>query len=389
METLTRLQPLENRRDTKILIQSAKFKSLKDHPMNSRMSQPTKCRLKRESFIHQARRLERQDPELMRQTVAPLPMSTALPTWKRENFPEIRHTVPGILQKELQTNAEKKALTLSYIRDTYPEEEWTHAYTDGSAEEATRNGGGGIVICQKDKTTNHISIATGKLSTNYKAEAEALKTADNTIMQSRENVHNKVVIFSDALSVLQGLDNPRNKDLDSLATALNDLQKLTEKTTIQWIPPHCNIPGNEEADRLAKEGGKQQQESNQITYNEAKTLIKEKQQKRWLQQHPNYNPTDSYCQLSREDQVILMRLRTGHCRLRHHMFTKFRLGTTSVCPCSTADMTVEHLLQHCPTHQNLRTETWPTQTPMQKKIFGPLEDLRRTAAYIKATGVPV
>ena len=389
METLAGIQTLENRRDTKILTQSAKFKGLRDHPMNKRISEPSKCRLKRESFLHQARRLERQDPELMKQTTAPIPVSTALPSWKREHFPEIRHTVPGILQKELQTEAERKALTLSYIRDTYPEEEWTHVYTDGSAEEATRNGGGGILICQKDRTFTRISIATGKLSTNYKAEAEALKTAASAVMQSREKVHNNVVIFSDALSVLQGLINPKNKELDSLAAALDNLQKSTEKTTIQWIPSHCNIPGNEEADRLAKEGGKQQQEDMQITYSEAKTLIKEKQQKKWLQQHPNHNPSDSYYQLSREDQVIMTRLRTGHCRLRHHMYTKFHCGDAPVCPCGTADMTVEHLLQHCPTHQNLRAETWPAQTPMKKKIFGPVEDLRRTAAYIRATGVPV
>ena len=52
-------------------------------------------------------------------------------------------------------------------------------------------------------------------------------------------------------------------------------------------------------------------------------------------------------------------------------------------------MTVEHLLQHCPLHQNLRAETWPADTPVEEKIFGPLESLRRTAAYIRGTEVPV
>ena len=208
-------------------------------------------------------------------------------------------------------------------------------------------------------------------------------------MRTRENAHNKVVIFSDALSVLQALPDPKNKDLDNLATELEALQRSTEKTILQWIPSHCNIPGNEKADRLAKEGGKKEQQDQSITYTEAKTIIKEKQKRKWLQQHPDHNPRDSFYQLSREEQVIIMRLRTGHCRLRHHLFTKFNIGDSPVCPCGTADMTVEHLLQHCPTHQNLRADTWPAQTPIREKIFGPVEDLRRTAAYIRATGVTV
>ena len=119
-------------------------------------------------------------------------------------------------------------------------------------------------------------------------------------MRTRENAHNKVVIFSDALSVLQALPDPKNKDLDDLATELEALQRSTETTILQWIPSHCNIPGNEKADKLAKEGGKKEQQDQSITYTDAKTIIKEKQKRKWLQQHPDYNPRDSYYQHSRE-----------------------------------------------------------------------------------------
>ena len=79
-----------------------------------------------------------------------------------------------------------------------------------------------------------------------------------------------------------------------------------------------------------------------VGYDEAKTIVKENQRRRWLQQHPDYNNRDSYYQLSREDQVIMVRLRTGHSRLRHRMFTKFRIGESAVCHCGTSPMTVEH-----------------------------------------------
>ena len=46
METVTGLQPLEDRQEIKVLTQAAKFKRLQDHPMHERMNQPTRGRLK-------------------------------------------------------------------------------------------------------------------------------------------------------------------------------------------------------------------------------------------------------------------------------------------------------------------------------------------------------
>ena len=84
-----------------------------------------------------------------------------------------------------------------------------------------------------------------------------------------------------------------------------------------------------------------------------------------------------------------MRLRTGHSRLHHHMFARFRIGESAACPCGAVTMTVEHFLQDCPIHHNLRVETWPIDQPMKEKLYGSLEDLHRTAAFVSASGVPV
>ncbi|KAK7097552.1 uncharacterized protein [Littorina saxatilis] len=207
--------------------------------------------------------------------------------------------------------------------------------------------------------------------------------------ENRETTRSRVVIFSDALSVLQAVQNSRNKELNTLASALTNLQQSTEQTVIQWIPSHCNIQGNEEADRLVKEGGQLPQDEQEVTYEEAKTIVKEKQKRRWLHQHPDYNKKDAYYLLPRDDQVVIVRLRTDHCRLKHHLYTKFHIGDSASCPCGTSPMTVEHFLQDCPTHQNLRAETWPADTPMRDKLYGPMESLRRTAAFIRAFGVAV
>ena len=103
-------------------------------------------RLKRSSFYQQAHKLERQDPDMLQQDVKMIPTHSAFPAWQREQFPNIKDHIPGINQKDSQSYLERMTTSLEYIYETYPKEEWTHVYTDGSAEEATRNGGGGIFL---------------------------------------------------------------------------------------------------------------------------------------------------------------------------------------------------------------------------------------------------
>ena len=94
------------------------------------------------------------------------------------------------------------------------------------------------------------------------------------------------------------------------------------------------------------------------------------------------NSRGSFYHLSRKDQVVILWLRTGHSRLRHHMFTKFRIGESSACHFGTPPMTVEHFLQGCQNHQNLRAETWPTDTAVREKTYGPVENHQRMGAYV-------
>ena len=97
-------------------------------------------------------------------------------------------------------------------------------------------------------------------------------------------------------------------------------------------------------------------------------MAKERQRRRWQQYHPDFNSSDSFYQLPREDKVITVRLRIEQSRLRHHMLTKFRIGESSACHCGTSPMTVEHVLKDCQNHQNLRAETWLADTLVKEKI---------------------
>ena len=96
------------------------------------------------------------------------------PSCKRRQLPRICTKVPGVADRGCQPEPEWKSLTLEYVNTKYPKDQWTHAYTDGSAAEAIRDWGGGVYIRYNDRKA-HITIATEKYSTKFKAEADTLK----------------------------------------------------------------------------------------------------------------------------------------------------------------------------------------------------------------------
>ncbi|RUS80763.1 hypothetical protein EGW08_011486 [Elysia chlorotica] len=197
-----------------------------------------------------------------------------------------------------------------------------------------------------------------------------------------------IVFLTDALSVLQALKSSKNKDLNDLTSALTSLSQ-THTIALQWIPSHCNVFGNETADLLAKKATALQQNDYTTTYSEAKTIIHAQQHEEWLQEHPNHVQNDAYHALTRAEQVVIFRLRTGHNRLNHHLYTKLHIGTSDQCTCQTGGQTVIHVLQHCPMYENLRNLMWPQDTPMAQKLYGSLEDLRRTATFMSETGLSI
>ena len=72
MEEVTGVQPLQDRRNMKTLLQAEKFKCQLDHPMKAKVEGFTRGRLKRDSFVHQAKKLEREHlSHLPTQTIPP------------------------------------------------------------------------------------------------------------------------------------------------------------------------------------------------------------------------------------------------------------------------------------------------------------------------------
>ena len=369
MEEATGIQSLEKRRQVKILTQAEKFKCQQGHPMKTKMTGYTRKRIKRESFVSRAKKLQRD-------YIGDLPIQTTPPDlnnskpWEESGLEDITicTEIPHLSGNEPLADTVKSNIARSHCEELYPQEAWVHAYTDGSATKAVKDGGAGVFIRHPNGETLTRSTPTGTHCSNYKAEVQALTLAAEMVKVSECQ---QVVFLTDALSVLEALTKGKEKGLKD---RLHELTK-THRVALQWIPAHCGIPGNETADQLAKEGAKGTQTEEVMSYHEKKTIIKS-----IFRKAPK---KDDYHLLCREDQVIILRLRTGHNRLNAHMHRKLKLVPTPACSCQQGEQTAEHILMMCPTLHNLRETTWPDPTPLHTKLYGAREELDRTAEFIK------
>ncbi|XP_056000382.1 uncharacterized protein LOC125675120 [Ostrea edulis] len=336
MEEITNITPLNKRRECNAMLQAAKYCCTEDHPMNNRLTQLSSGRLKGSSFVLETRALQREHHESLPKQVKPIAFSVNdYPTEDKLRNVSIQTSVPNITSKDEQSDIVKKTHTMTMLEEQYPSEFWIRVFTDGSATNAKTNGG-----------------------------------ADKV------NITTPVVFLTDALSVLQSLTN--NK-LPLLEQALFNIQSRI--TVLQWIPSHCGVYGNEQADILAKQGAGQQQEKNPVCLAEMKTIIKSLYRKSKHQ--------DSYHHLSRPEQTVIFRLRTGHNRLNKHLNRVMKVVPSPMCPCGEAEQDTTHILQTCKNHQALGQRIWPLPTTIQEKLFGTVEDLQKTTRFVEEAEIQV
>ena len=111
-------------------------------------------------------------------------------------------------------------LAQKYIEHHFSSGEWIRVYTDGSANEAVRNGGGYVYIEWPDGTSESYAIPTELFSSNYRAEIAALEEAASILKNHSETSKYRVVLLTDAKSVLQALTSAKCPLTEQLLAAL-------------------------------------------------------------------------------------------------------------------------------------------------------------------------
>ena len=161
----------------------------------------------------------------------------------------------------------------------------------------------------------------------------------------------KILICTDSKSLCQKLLGNSIEVTDLRQQILNTPGVIT----IQWVPGHSDIPGNELADAAAKEAALLPSAQGAISYASARAFIKQTIVDGPFT-HPR--PNRAYAGKSkkqedrlttREDQVLLARLRTGKLKNFCSYQSLLDKGATSPeCPlCQTSDHTLEHWLMEC------------------------------------------
>ena len=392
------IEPLGLRREKAALELYEKCKrEQKGNPNRSLVDlwQP-ETRLKQKSMLHNVLELQAKHnlPNQRQETVT---VCKDLPPHRNITIPEIRMTLIGNCTKK----DDPLTLLTASLRtiDTYPDD-WIRVYTDGSATRGTSKAGYGIYIEYSDGSSSEHSKACGKNSSNYDAEVAAIETALDllkTQMLPLQQVKHDIVIFTDAMSALQSLEeDPRSKP--ELKSIILDTHELMEtygvKIILQWIPGHSDTPGNDKADKLAKKGSDKTQPHTKATYRTAKQMIRANIKEEWLSGWATNGTgrelfrhmaapkrADTINDLNRKDQSTIFRLRIQHIGLNNHLY---RIGAhnTSACPlCDNPEETVDHHLFYCAPLADLRTQFLPSQLDKEKLLYGTSKQLIDTCKF--------
>ena len=128
-------------------------------------------------------------------------------------------------------------------------------FTDGSVNEDGRSGSG-IYIMEANKEATYIRVRISDNSSSTQAELIAIRKAlswavDNKIPEQ------EIIIYTDSQTSLRNIQNYKpwsniriTQDIQDLIELLHGIGKTV---TLNWIPSHIGIPGNEIADSIAKE----------------------------------------------------------------------------------------------------------------------------------------
>ena len=211
-------------------------------------------------------------------------------------------------------------------------------------------GAGAVVKTGKAEDPQVIArlVKRGYFTCSYDEEANGL---DMTLDLLEQNGRGPVSIVTDSQSLCMALMGV-GFELDEMRYRLRN---YPFKLYLQWIPGHKNIPGNDMADEVAKEATEIRDAPHTSTWFHStrarlRSLWKDmpSSHERTRKVYSAYSKSKEEEVLSRSDQTLLAKLRTGHTVLFKEYLNKIDETKDPTCPlCQQAPHSLTHWMCEC------------------------------------------
>ena len=268
-------------------------------------------------------------------------------------------------------------------------------YTDGSKRET----GVGAAVSWNGRTRR---ATLPREATIYSAEMHAISMAVHII--NEEPAETLFVILSDSYSALITLLNLRatHPVARKIIHDISRLQTESGKTVkLCWVPSHVGVAGNEEADKAAVAAARGVEEYIGVEYRDWYPHIRTKIEADWSEEWKkkrqklsavkgDATPWKSIKTTCRRDEVVINRLRAGHC-LATHRYLMEGPDAPPVCEqCNNAVLTVKHMLLECPAYDEVRRrlEMEPSTAPGKlKSLIGDEMRVEKVIKFLKVVEI--
>jgi hypothetical protein len=198
----------------------------------------------------------------------------------------------------------------------------------------------------------------------YTAELYAIKTA----LEALGDDDGSFVICTDSLSALQSISvfSPVHPIVQEIHSLLLTLTRKGIDICFLWVPGHKGIAGNEKADAMAKEAlSDEELASTLVPYEDLRASLRNAVVEQWRESWRTLNNNKlrgikgeiaawpSSSRSNRREEVVLTRLRIGHCPLTHaYLFTEEK--EPPQCDDCRCPLSIRHILIDCDKYSDAR-----------------------------------
>ena len=171
-----------------------------------------------------------------------------LPPWKR-----LPLTIKYFPLNKRQASKDPRTTRATFSSMTVDDNNPSHvsAFTDGSRSDTSQSAACGVYI---PRIQFKRSWKLNKLTSSYTAELMGIRQALHILYDHNQE---EITIYSDSQAAIQAISDYKfdsNPAIPEIIETIMNHHAAGTKINLAWIPSHCGIHGNEEADRLAAEG---------------------------------------------------------------------------------------------------------------------------------------